>query len=355
VAEIVDTAVERWCSRGAPAVCTGVTPWPFAEVPLMKRFALIATILVVAAGCDKTKSLLGMGRPPEVDGPPPGARLDLSRRPDVVFQLFGERDDPRMVPIAAIIDGTLKPIELTASGWREFDAMYTRSDKSYPLYHDGAAIGEVRVRRGMWERSNEPLYSLPGCRLTTPLAAVSIQTNVRLSYTVEALVATPGVAVRPKPPVQPVRGLEARARGLAIDVARAAGIDSGALRPSAFHYVAINTGATTSPTLVASFLDPESSDRNGTTAHIFALADDQGPGYKPTLSHTATGAVASAEFRRYIDHLDINGDGVDEIVVEGWQFAGETFVSVLGYANGEWREVFRGPSSWCLSRLKKTE
>ena len=49
----------------------------------------------------------------------------------------------------------------------------------------------------------------------------------------------------------------------------------------------------------------------------------------------------------------MNGDGVDEIVLEGWQFAGETFVSVLGYANGEWSEVFRGRSSWCLSRPKR--
>ena len=147
----------------------------------MKRFALIATILVVAAGCDKTKAVLGRGKPAEPEGPPPEARLDLARRPEVVFQLFGERDDPRMIPVAAIVDGTLKQIELTASGWREFDAMYTRSNRSYPLYRDGAAIGEVRVRRGMWERRDQPLYTLPGCTLVTPLSAVSLETSARLS------------------------------------------------------------------------------------------------------------------------------------------------------------------------------
>jgi hypothetical protein len=320
----------------------------------MKRFALIATILVVAAGCDKTKALLGVGRPPEPDGPPIGARLDLTRRPEVVFQLFGERDDPRMVPVAAIVDGMLKPIELTASGWREFDAMYTRANKNYPLYRDGVAIGEVRVRRGMWERSSEPLYSLPGCRVLTPLSAVSLETTARLSFTVEALVTTPGITVQTKPPVKSVSGVEGRARRMAYDVARNAGIDSSSLRPSAFHFLAINTGATKSPTLVASFLDPESSDRNGSTSHLVAFADDAGGGYQPTFRHTASGPVGSAEFRRYIDHLDLNGDGVDEIVLEGWQFAGETFVSVLGYANGEWGEVFRGRSSWCLSRPKRT-
>jgi len=350
---VVDTARENRRSRGVSAVCAIVARWPFAEVPFMKRFALIATILVVAAGCDKTKALLGLSRPPEFDGPAPGARLDLTKRPDIVFQLFGERDDPRMVPIAAIIDGTLRPIELTASGWREFDAMYTRSDKSYALYRDGSLIGEARVRRGMWERSDEPLYSLPGCRLVTPLAAVSLETNVRLSFTVEALAMTAGVTVQPRAAVKPSREFEARARRLAFEVAQGGGIDSSALRPSAFHHLAINTGATKSPTLVASFLDPESSDRNGATAHVVALADDMGTGYQPTFKHTASGPVSTAEFRRYIDHLDVNGDGVDEIVLEGWQFAGETFVSILGYANGEWREVFRGRSSWCLSRRKK--
>jgi hypothetical protein len=319
----------------------------------MKRFALIATILVVAAGCDKTKALLGIGTPREPDGPPPAARLDLTKRPDIVFQLFGERDDARMVPLAAIIDGMLKPIELTGTGWHEFDAMYQRSNKNYTLYQDGAAIGQVRVRRGMWERANDPLYTLPGCTLVTPLSAVALETDAHLSYTVEALAATSGITVRSKAPVKPTKDLDAKARRIAYDVARTAHIDSSALSSSAFHYIAINTGATKSPTLVASFLDPESSDRNESMAHVFALADDAGNGYQPTFRHTASGVVGTAEFRRYIDHLDLNGDGIDEIVLEGWQFAGETFVSVLGYANGEWSEVFRGRSSWCLSKPKR--
>jgi len=318
----------------------------------MKRFALIATILVAAAGCDKTKAMLGMGQPPEPEGPAPELRLNLARRPEIVFQLFGERDDPRMVPVAAIIDGSLKQIELTASGWREFDAMYTRSNRSYPLYRDGAAIGEVRIRRGMWERRDQPLYSLPGCRHVTPLSAVSLETDVRLEFTIEAFAATSGVQVRPKAPVKPTKGLEARARGVAHDVARNVGMDTASLSPSGFHAVAINTGATAAPTLVASFLDPESSDRDGTTSHVVIIANDTGAGYHASFQHTASGPVTAAEFRRYVDHLDLNGDGVDEIMLEGWRFAGETFLSVLGYANGEWREVFRGRSSWCLSRPK---
>jgi len=339
---------ERFAKAG---VCRGCAEGhDVRHAVLMKRLALIATILVAAAGCDKTKRWLGLERPPEPEGPPLSARLNLARRPDIVFQLFGERDDARMVPVAAIVDGALKPIELTASGWREFDAMYTRSNRTYPLYRDGAPIGEVRVRRGMWERREQPLYTLPGCRSTTPLAAVSLETTVRMSYTVEALAVTAGVNVQPRSPVDLTKAVQSRARSIANDVARNAGIDTTVLTPNGTNIVAINTGATRQPTLLASFLDPEASDRHGITAHVLAIGDDAGAGYEPTFRHTAVGPVGTAEFRRYVDHLDVNGDGVDEIMLEGWQFAGETFLSILGYQNGEWREVFRGRSSWCLSR-----
>src|SRR5215213_1746307 len=126
-----------------------------------------------------------------------------------------------------------------------------------------------------------------------PLSAVELETDAHLSYTVEALAATSGVAVQSKPPVKASKGIDVRASRLAYDVARAAGIDSSALRQSAFRFLAINTGATKSPTLVASFLDPESSDRNGSTAHVLALGDDTGGGYQPTFRHTASGVVGA--------------------------------------------------------------
>lgn len=307
-------------------------------------------MLTVAAGCDKAKALVSLGRAEEPDGPPPEARLDLSRRPDVLFQLFGERDDPRMVPVAAIVDGVLKPIELTASGWRQFDAMYTRSPKMYALYRDGVPIGSVRVRRGMWERPGEPLYTLPGCRTLTPLAAVTLETSARIDYTVEGMATTAGVSVAARPAAKPVKSLDQRARGITLDVARAAGIDSSRLSPSAFRALAITTGTSASPTIVAWSLDPESSDRDGFTAHVMVLADDIEGEYQPTYRHTASGPAMAAEYRRYVDHLDLNGDGIDEVVLEAWPYGGETYLTILGYAAGEWREVFRGRQSWCLAK-----
>jgi hypothetical protein len=53
------------------------------------------------------------------------------------------------------------------------------------------------------------------------------------------------------------------------------------------------------------------------------------------------------EFRRYIDHADITGDGVDELLLEGWENGGDSFLLFLRYTNGRWREMARGETSWC--------
>src|SRR5688500_6185793 len=104
----------------------------------MKRFGLIATILVVAASCDKARQVVSDARGEPAATSVPEQRLDLSAKPEVLFQVFGERDDPRMIPVAAVVNGALVPISLSASGWRQFDAMYARAGETYGLYRDGA-------------------------------------------------------------------------------------------------------------------------------------------------------------------------------------------------------------------------
>jgi hypothetical protein len=39
---------------------------------------------------------------------------------------------------------------------------------------------------------------------------------------------------------------------------------------------------------------------------------------------------------------------VDEIILEGWTYGGDTFLTVLGWKNGKWSEVYRARSNWCL-------
>jgi len=155
-----------------------------------------------------------------------------------------------------------------------------------------------------------------------------------------------------KPPVNAPALVQA-ARGAAYTVGADASIQKSQLESLNFRSVAIHTGATAEPTLIASFINEQADADAGSSraVHVFALADMNAAGaYAPSFAHAANGPAATAEYRRYVDHLDMTGDGVDEIVLEGWKSGGDTFLTILGYQDGAWTEVYRGRSSWCLDR-----
>jgi hypothetical protein len=59
------------------------------------------------------------------------------------------------------------------------------------------------------------------------------------------------------------------------------------------------------------------------------------------------------EFRRLIDHADVTGDGVDELLLEGWANGGQSFLLFLHFVDGKWVEMARGETSWCADPKKK--
>ena len=329
--------------------------------PALRRRALtgVAGALLVAGavGCEKGKALAaaaaGGG---EAEAPVPrGPLLDLTRKPDILFQVFGERDDPRMIPVAVLRNGRLDQIELDADGWKQFDALYTRSPMTISLYQDGQRVGDGKIRQGMWEKEGEPVYSLPSCRVLTPLSAITIGTGIKAGYTVELLASNATLGRARTGPTMSAEIANRAAREVAYGVGDRAGIGASSLDSLDFRAVAVHTGATEEPTLVASFIDPGASEgeSEGTARHVFAIADRAGDRYAATFTHAVNGAASSATYRRYFDHLDVTGDGVDEIVLEGWQSGGDTYLMVLGFKDGKWTEVFRGRSSWCIEKEKR--
>jgi hypothetical protein len=316
----------------------------------MTRPALIALILTLATGCDKAKELAGGGARAQAAEPAPGERLDLAKRPDVLFQVFGERTDAKIIPIAALDGGTLKPIVLSASGWRQFDAIYMHSGTTYPLYRDGRAESTIEVKQGMWE--GEPLYALPNCETLTPLAAVALNPRTKVGFTVEFLASTAQLGATHAGRTPSAAEVARLGRQVGAAVAAAGGVPPDALGLLDFASWAVNTGATAGPTIVVSYTDPrgqEAAASGGNTTHVFAIADRATDGsYVPTYTHVVNGPAAAAEQRRYVDHLDLTGDGIDEIVLEHTQYGGDTYLEVLGYQGGAWRVVYRTRSSWCL-------
>ena len=120
---------------------------------------MLGSILTATASCDKN------AEPAEVVH-----RTSLANKPNIVFLLFGDHTDPRILPVATAIDGQVAPVSLDAQGWRQFDHIYFRPGTLLSLYRDGRPDGEGIIRRGMWDASG-PLYKLPRCRSVKPLAA----------------------------------------------------------------------------------------------------------------------------------------------------------------------------------------
>lgn len=325
----------------------------------VSRMALAASILAATVGCGKTSgtadaAVVTSDTTGAAERPVSGDTTDLSGRPHILYQVFGERDDPRLLPVAALADGQIRPLVLSAEGWQRFDSLYHQPGAQYTIYQDGHEAGWARVTRPMWNDRGEPLYSLPRCRSLTPLAAALVKAPPPVGYLVEHLATdAPLGAARRRPRARQAASDDGRvgeARRVAAGVAEASGMAPGALADLDFRTISVSTGATSEPTLIASFIDPTAGAGagNGHATHLFVLADQTDGRYRPTYTRIVRSTSTRTDYRRYVDHLDLTGDGVDELILEGWSSGHESYMLVLQHLEGRWVEVFQGRPSWCL-------
>jgi hypothetical protein len=304
------------------------------------------SILVFTAGCDKAKQ-------EPVDDLPPPPSFDVATKPPLVLQAFGSLDSTRLVPIAVVIDGAVKPIVLPGADWRRLDSLYFQPGTEYTVYRDGQSAGTVTVTRRMWQPDSEPLYALPGCREVRPMAEVKLKTQVPLDPAFEFLsLTTPlkGGNGRGPGPTDVV----AAARQVALLALRTEGLDTADIDTASFSARAIHMANGGGVTLVANQVDPNAGDQGpgaGHTTHFLVLGDNpDGKGYQVTYKHFASGEARTVEFQRMLDHLDLTGDGTDELFLESWRYAGTNELVVLSRANGKWHEALRVPQAWCLKQ-----
>lgn len=310
-------------------------------------------MLLAVAACDKASK----ADPNQVlpDGVP---ALDLASHPTVLFQVFGDAKEPKIMPIAAVTNGAIKPIALTRAGWRELDSAYLAPGSRYEVYSDDAPRGTVTVTRGMWTGGDAPLYPLPGCRELRPVGAARLDFETSPSDpSVELIASSTAMTAHPgKPPVLPPDAAIAQlGRSLGQALGAQNGMDKQELDSLDFVARMLNTGATKNPTLLVSFIDQQAGDVApgiGHTSHILALFDKADTGYVATYRHVKSGDAKGVEFQRLVDRLDVNGDGVDEIMLEAWKFGGRNQLVVLAFKGGQWHEALRAPSDWCLDLPK---
>jgi hypothetical protein len=293
----------------------------------------------------------------EVIAPAGAPALDLSAKPQLLFQVFGDISDPRVIPVAAVVGGTVRQIGLTRSGWHTLDSMYFAAGSSYPAYRDDAEAGRITIKRGMWQ-DGTALYPLPGCKELVPLASASVALHGKTNEPTVEFIASSAPLV-PHAPYKDKLPSDAdiakMGRAFGHDVGKKAEMDAAELDSLDFSARMIITGATAAPTLLVSFIDPGAGDLGpgaGHTSHLFALADKMPDGsYEATYRHAVSGDAKTVEFQRLIDHVDVNGDGVDELVVEAWKYGAPNELVVLSYKAGQWHESLRVKQSWCLDAV----
>ena len=301
------------------------------------------SILVLATGCDKAKKA--------DEDRPPTPSFDVATKPTLVFQAFGSLDSTRLVPIAAIVNGELKPIVLPEPDWRRLDSTYFAAGTEYPFYRDGQPAGTVTVKRRMWEPDSEPLYALPGCRELRPMAAVTLKTKLALDPAFEFLSVSSPLKSAPAKTLSP-KDLASAVRAVALMGLKTEQLDSADIDSTSFSAHAIHMASGTRATLVASQIDPNAGDTGpgaGHTTHFLIFGDDaDGSGYRVSYLHLQSGEARSVEFQRLLDHLDLTGDGVDEVFLESWRYASTNDLVVLTRTNGKWHETLRVPQNWCV-------
>lgn len=290
----------------------------------------VAGILTAAVGCDKQASAL-----------PAGRASSLAGKPAVLYLLFGDRADPRLLPLATIASGRIAPLALDSAGWRAFDKLYFEPGSPVAVYLDGAALPATSIRRGMWSDA-EALYTLPGCHALRPLGAVTLPADPSLPASLEMLATS--LAMPESKRAAPTPADLDSARAFAGRAAQRAGITRNARDELDLLVQAIPTGATDRPTLAISYSE-KGSGGGAHARHVFALGDIGIDSYAPTFFHTASDSAP--EFRRLIGHVDLTGDGVDEVVLEGWRDKGDSYLVILQFTGGRWQEVARSANSWC--------
>jgi hypothetical protein len=315
-------------------------------------FAIMTGILVFVLGCDKSKSA---GPAAEAISPAGATALDLTAKPQLLFQVFGDISDPRVIPIAAVINGNIRQIGLTRAGWHALDSMYFAAGSSYPAYRNDSEAGQITIDRGMWNGGDTPLYPLPGCKDLVPLASAKIALTGKTNEPTVEFIAS-SAPLMPHAPFTDKLPSDAEiaklGRAFGHEVGKKSAMDAAELDSLDFSARMIITGASASPTLLVSFVDPSAGDLGpgaGQTSHLFALADKQPDGsYAPTYRHAVSGDAKTVEFQRLIDHIDVNGDGVDELILESWKYGAPNELVVLSFKAGQWHESLRVKQSWCL-------
>lgn len=241
-------------------------------------------------------------------------------------------------PVVVYSRGTYgkPPIDGADKAVNAFVNNYFKEGKQYRLISGGGDAGTVTVKK----------YLEPGC--TGLVAEASAQTRVRLGGEVRALATSStsiGIGTTSRRPPTDIE------RSRALELARGAYSSNGVGAAYTNRMEVINLTATDLDgdgqfELIGSFNIEKVKGQTGDAYTLFMIFEPKGETLKPALTWFHQGGEGEYEDRRLVDQLDIDGDGVAEVVAAGHYYESNDYI-IYKKRQGHWREVFRGGGGGC--------
>lgn len=277
----------------------------------------------------------------------------LASRPQILFrvvELPGE--GPRIVPIYAKDRAGSTKLALTSKGWRALDSMYMHAGSIGTFYKNGQPSTRGGIQRGMWDAKLPVLDTIQGCRFPLPSARL-LETGVAAGgESIPAFFAVPDLGKQRYAHA----AITPAVRDAISNIPLLVGPTSGVPRAKLLKYKptidVISTGVSKSPTIVAVYDDPTPIPTkpdwiNVVPRQLIAILDRGSLGYTPDYTYTTLGLPGTPATLRYLDNLDIDGDGVSEIIFGMQRSDRPLYLVVLKHYESGWRELYRRGNSRC--------
>lgn len=322
---------------------------PHRKRRAFRRFMPIAglTVLIATLGaCDRVKETLkGSMETTPADPAWQGDSTLIASQPSVLYRVVrGLPGGPRAVPIATIGERGFRALSLSNRGWRAFDLAFLQQGASLAPYRATEPLPPTTSQRGMWEGA--PLDTVTGCNVILPAALVAVPDGVELLTSGER-------PVRPAPAGLSDGAIQEALATIPTLIAPTAGVPLSLMSRYRRQVFVAATGASTVPTLVVTYDDPEvvpDSIQPYPTPRPrqFIVVMDKGLyGYKPSYTFTTLGNNLAPPRRRFLGFLDADGDGKSELFfgVQKAQFPLVTYA--LRYRADAWVEAFKYERQRC--------